>query len=148
MRIRSRTLLAVAAVVCAAVAIGVWASRPVAAAARDIPPPYVVRLARCMATANGDGSPVSAVWARGGRARLVSVAMGGDRVDGNGASYLVVLGGRFVDYNASVPLGAPAPRGRLLIFAIDVRTRSVTDIGVTNVRPDLSSIGGGHPFSW
>lgn len=148
MRIRSRALLVMAAVVCAGVAIGVWASRPSAAATGNNPPAYVVRLAGRMATAAGDPSPVSAVWARGGRARLVSVAMGGDRVDGTARSYLVVLRGRFVDHNAYVPPGAPAPRGRLLIFVIDIRTRSVTDLGVTNVRPDLSSIGGGHPFSW
>jgi len=51
---------------------------------------------------------------------------------------IVMTGGHFIVMEH--PLGAPAPEGDVLTLTVDAASYSVTDAGVVNVEPDLSSI--------
>ena len=55
--------------------------------------------------------------------------------------YLVIMTGKFVDNNAFLPPGEPAPSGSVLVITFDATTHIVNDFGITSTAPDTSAVG-------
>jgi hypothetical protein len=128
----------------ALISVGAAVSAFAFAGSRDAKPRLserrVVRIARRAAARAGDRSPTLVQHSAGTRQHANAVASG-DRVPGNRWSYLVAERGSFVLESASVPPGAPAPRGTVLTIVVDAATGTPTDIGVSNRYPDLAALG-------
>ena len=90
----------------------------------------------------GDPSPSSGrVWATSRSRANELVSHSG--VDTDQPSYVIVLHGDFVVKDAPRPPGAEAPEASVLTMIVDPRTGEITDFGIHNDAPDLSSLGPG-----
>jgi hypothetical protein len=94
-----------------------------------------------LAAGMGDASPTSIEHVEGTREQLVS-ALSGDEVRAASEDvYAIVIRGQFVDSNAPRPSDAAAPSGSVLTVFIDATTGALTDFGIQNQVPDLTSLG-------
>jgi hypothetical protein len=103
----------------------------------------ILRIALRSAAAAGDATPTLIQHSEGTRYHANRVASG-DIVPGGRWSYLIAVRGHFVLKDASVPMGASAPRGTVLTLVINARTGEGTDGGVSDRYPDLSKLGPVH----
>jgi len=100
----------------------------------------MLTLGQSVASHVGDSSPTQIQDAEGSRAQANLVASG-DIVAGDQPSYLIVERGNFVANNVPVPRGEPAPSGTVLTLVVDATTGEITDEGIQNNDPNLSSLG-------
>lgn len=106
-------------------------------------------VARAAAARHGDPNPTAAQHVSTTRA-LANQAAGGDVVQGDGPSYLVVIHGHFVVPNILPPMPnvstqLPATTNYSVItLVIDASTGDITDAGLTNDVPDLARLGNVH----
>jgi hypothetical protein len=98
-----------------------------------------------VASLNGVPHPTGAIAIPSTRKAANTVDSGAD-VDTDQPSYLIVLHGRFVGRVAHVPPGAPLPRGSVLTIVVDADTGLVTDWGISDHKPDTSSLGKETPL--
>jgi hypothetical protein len=147
----SRATAIVVAAVFAAIALAAAATlsplgddrEPAPATPHAQPPGWLLEQAYQVAYANGDMSPRSASWVLSD-ADTIAPAVGLESGDASLPEYLVVLRGEFTAYSASVPSGAALPTGSILAFAVNARTRVITDFGVSNrevATPGLQQFG-------
>lgn len=102
----------------------------------------VLDVAQAAAAQAGDPSPSSIEQsALTTRAEANSVASG-EIVPGTNGSYLIAERGQFKATNAPIPSGAPIPQGSVLTLVVDATTGEVTDSGISDNYPDMSSLGG------
>ena len=102
-------------------------------------PEWLVAKAFDMARANGDPHPTSAQWVLTD-ADTAAPAVGLASGDPDVREFLVVMQGHFVARDPSVPAGQPLPRGSVLTFTAEPRTRQIRDWGVSNVVPDVPGL--------
>lgn len=86
----------------------------------------------------GDPNPTSIEYVESTRQQAVS-ALSGDKVDTNPDVYAIVMTGDFVASTA--PTDGPPPTGSVLTMVINANTGALTDFGVQNQVPDLTSLG-------
>ena len=142
-RLRS-TRSRIIAVLIIAVAVGTafGATRLVSSAhGADITVAQLDQIATSMAAGYGDASPGAITYVATTRQAANQVA-GGEQVDSNPPSYLVVEQGNFVD-QAALPPGSTAnpPSGTVLTIVVDQQSGQVLDIGIGNQQPQLSTLG-------
>jgi hypothetical protein len=92
------------------------------------------------AAAMGDPNPSSIEHVESTRQQAVAV-LSGDKVSTNPDVYAIVMRGQFVDNEAPLPGDATAPSGSVLTIIINATTGQLTDLGVQNQVPDLTSLG-------
>ena len=109
-------------------------------------PRAVLVLAAAQARSYGNRGPTRVQWLKTTRQKAVSAENAG-RVDGgNLPVYFVILHGHFVDKLAHLPLGAKPPRGRIVTYAIELKTGWPLDFGIGNSEPNFSQAGKPHHF--
>lgn len=106
-----------------------------------------VEVAKRVATANGESSPSDGLVTRSRRQTAQEVVTGAN-VDSDEDVYVVELHGRFVGYMASVPAGAPLPKGGTVIVTIGSETGEILDWSLGDRRPDLSILGATRALSF
>lgn len=99
-------------------------------------------LALAAASESGDSTPSSIQYVDTTHQLAEEATSGdGDPTDTNTPVALIVETGHFTAYAAQVGPGNALPTGSELILVVDLATSDVTDWGVTNLNPDLSSLG-------
>jgi len=103
-------------------------------------PPDPVALIIEAARLNGEASPSTIrTIATTRAAAFAAVGSGADDVPQT-PTELVVAHGAFTGFEAKVPPGAPAPRGRVLYLLVDSGSGVVTDWGISNVDPQIQAV--------
>lgn len=100
----------------------------------------VSEIAGEFAAGMGDPNPTSIEHVESTRQQGV-FALSGDTVSTNPDVYAIVMRGQFVANNAPRASEATAPSGPVLTLVINATTGALTDFGVQNQVPDLSSLG-------
>jgi hypothetical protein len=98
----------------------------------------VLQIAEGFAGGMGDAAPTSIEYVKSTRQQAVS-AESGDEVSSNADVYAIVMQGNFVASNA--PSAGGAPTGSVLTMVIGASTGTLTDFGIGNQVPDLTSLG-------
>ena len=98
-------------------------------------------IALAYAASFGDSNPTSIQYVESARNQAVLLASAGDVVQDTRDAYLIVVQGSFVDDSALVPAGASAPTGSVFTLVVDAQTGQLTDLGVQDNVPELSSLG-------
>lgn len=88
----------------------------------------------------GDPSPTSIEYAEGPRNQAVSLSSE-DTVPDTSDSLLIVVQGDFMDDNVPEPPGDSDPTGSVLTLVVDAQSGELTDFGIQDDVPDLSSLG-------
>lgn len=88
----------------------------------------------------GDRSPGSIEYVEDNRQPVVS-ALSSDEVENSADVDAIVMRGDFVANNAPRPSEAPAPRGSVLTLVVKATTGELTDFGIQNEAPNLTSLG-------
>jgi hypothetical protein len=122
-------------------------SAPQEVAAGPISEAQAVETAKQVAAANGEPSPADGVVTKSRRQAAQKVVAGAN-VDSDEDVYLVELHGQFVGYMASVPAGAPLPRGGTVVVTIGSETGEILDWSLGDRRADLSKLGETTAFSF
>lgn len=98
-------------------------------------------IALSFAAGFGDATPTSIEYAEGPRNEAVLLDAQ-DVVPDARDAFLIVIQGSFVDDNALQPPGASASiTGSVLTLVVDAQTGQLTDLGIEDNAPELSSLG-------
>ncbi len=100
----------------------------------------ISQIAHQFAAGMGDLEPSSIEHVASTRERAV-YALSDDEVPGSEGVYVIVMRGHFIADNAPRPPGAPAPSGSTLTLVLNSSTGDLTDFGIGNQLPDLTSLG-------
>jgi len=98
------------------------------------------------AAATGDSTPTDISYSPPVTRNAANAASGDGAVIGgsygSASGYiLVVAHGNFTATDAAIPNGAPVPTGTVMMLVVDATTGQVTDSGIENTTPDLSTLG-------
>jgi hypothetical protein len=107
------------------------------------PDPVVASILTSFAQTNGDANPTSMQMVATDRTSALAVLSPGVTVAGGSTPvYALTATGNFTAYVAKVPPGSQLPTGTTLWMIVDAQDPGVLlDWGVTNLTPDLSSLG-------
>jgi hypothetical protein len=90
---------------------------------------------------DGEVAPRSMKHVESTRATAVLAMSRGDVVPEVNEVFLIEMEGDFVDEHAPRPPGMPAPAGSVLTVIVDAYTGQTTDIGISDRKTDLATLG-------
>lgn len=131
-------ILAVAAAAAGALTVAIVPDS--SAASPRLSESQIRSIALGFASSFGDPTPSSVEYVQNRRDQVVHVAFGATVPDARLVD-LIVVRGHFVLDGVPRPLGAPAPTGSCLLLVIDAATGQLTDLGVQDRLPNVSSLG-------
>jgi hypothetical protein len=102
---------------------------------------------------NKEPSPTHVQYVVSHEAAAMPVMSGGDRLGDTKADRAMDVpvvamagSGKFIGVGASVPSGAKAPTGTVLVLTVTADKGQLTDWGISNVYPPMSKLGRVQPL--
>jgi hypothetical protein len=123
------------------------ARAPQAHVASALSPTQIADLATQVAAEEGDASPTLIQYGNASTRAAANAVTSGETVPGANASTIIEERGNFVGMNVPIPSGVAPPTGDVLTIVVDNATGEITDLGIQNSYPSLSSFGGATTIS-